>query len=66
MNDDPHSRSIVEDANSLAIEISQELRPEDWLMHKWKVELILRQYLQELVREARNDSSNNRHVSVVS
>jgi hypothetical protein len=51
MNDDPHSRSIVEDANSLAIEISQELRPEDWLMHKWKVELILRQYLQELVNE---------------
>jgi hypothetical protein len=51
MTDRPNPRSVMEDANSLAIEICQELFPDDWLRHKWKVELILRQYLQELLRE---------------
>ena len=51
----PHIRSILEDANRLAMEICEEICPDTVFRNKYKVELILRQYLMEL-----DETRNNR------
>ena len=45
------TRSFVEDANKLAIEICKEVCGENWIRQKYKVEYILRGYFAELEKE---------------